>query len=85
MIQIYGNYTCEHCMTILSGLTQMDIPFVFLDADKPQFEDLLDSLDVELLPFVRILDDKGTVIFEKSGKVSLTEIVKQCNLIPNKI
>jgi hypothetical protein len=75
-LQIYGSYDCEHCMMITTGLMAMNIAHEFLDANQPEHEKTLDDLNVDMLPFVQLVDDNGKVVWQKSGKVTLTEIVK---------
>lgn len=45
------------------------------DADTEESGKILDQLGVELLPFVQLIDDKGDVYWQKSGNVTLTEII----------
>ena len=76
-IQIYGSYTCSHCMDITTGLMHMNIEHDFFDGELPQDENFLDAANVEKLPYVVILDDNGNVEWTKSGDVSITEIVRE--------
>lgn len=76
-IQIYGVSNCDHCLLVKNALDIMKIDYEFLDAEDDTNSAFLDSLNVELLPYVLISDDNENIVFSKSGKVTITEIVSE--------
>ena len=76
-IVVYGISTCDECMLLKNNLQTMKLPFDFLDADSEKHSQFLDEKFVDMLPFVIIYDDNSKNIWEKSGKITLTEIVNE--------
>ena len=77
MIRIFGSSTCRRCGVLTSGLKLLNRPFVFIDAMAPENDPICDEFEVDALPHVQIIDENTVVLWQKSDKVSLTDIVAQ--------
>jgi hypothetical protein len=51
----------------------------FRDANAEIYQEFLDSVGVERLPFVQLIDEEGNVVWHRSGDngITLKEIVDQ--------
>lgn len=78
-IKIYAIDTCSNCKAIIDGVTLLGWQMEVLDGNAEENQDILDEFDVDLLPFVRLIDEKGDVAWQMSGDqgVNLRKIVEQ--------
>lgn len=76
-LRLFGSKECHRCRIITSALTLLSIPLDFVDANADETQDFCDEHDVDALPHVQLLDDKGDVVWQKSQTVTLEEILRQ--------
>lgn len=78
-IRIIGSHECKVCQQIVSRFKlQISIIWEWVDANAPDTQELCDLYDVDILPHVQILDDKGNIVWQRaSQELTYEEIVKK--------
>jgi hypothetical protein len=78
-VKVYATVTCAVCDAVCNGIKALGWPHEILDGFAAENDAYLDSMGVDKLPFVQLIDDEGNVAWQKSGddNVSLKEIVNQ--------
>jgi hypothetical protein len=76
-IRIFGSNECQVCQTLTGNLRLMQVSFDFVDALNEKSQALCDEFNVDDLPHIQVLDDKGRVVWEDIGDVPLTKILRK--------
>ena len=74
VVRVFGTDSCADCQRLLEDLSLLDIPYVLIDADADEHEELCDSFDVDILPHIQVISGEGDIQFNHAGFIEAQRI-----------
>ena len=83
--RLFGIDDCDKCNLMRQKFSEAGIVYFYVDALKPETQELCDRYNIDETPRIQLLKDDGKVLFEKVGYIGIEELLKIANKIEERI
>ena len=71
IVRIFGSTNCHSCLESMALIKKVGLYLVYVDAfdDDEKVQQLCDKYDVDDLPHIQFINNKGEIIIEHKGPI----------------